>query len=260
MVAFKALAARDEAQRKKLLNNLETVLSLAIPQAATRYIEQAKDVSSYPIAYVVPGPDHTPETWEKGKAEIVGLIESALDYIALTSPVSPRLASDASLNAVPQSEAPTVDRVFLVHGRDRTILSEVESFLRRIEVNPVILSEEPNQGRTIIEKFEHHSDVNYAIVLLAGEDIGRLAILEGSALKPRARQNVVFELGFFVGKLGRSRVSAIVPSIGDEGLELPSDVLGLGYIELNRSHPGTWRLPLVRELRGAAIAFNADKL
>ena len=105
----------------------------------------------------------------------------------------------------------------------------------------MILHEQSNQGRTIIEKFERHADVGFAVVLLTPDDVGGLQTDTG-ALEPRARQNVIFELGYFLGRLGRGGVCAITKG----GVEIPSDYSGVLYIPLDDG--GEWMAALTREL------------
>ena len=116
-----------------------------------------------------------------------------------------------------QRPAPVSSRkVFIVHGRDEGPREAVARFLEKIDFEPVILHERANQGRTVIEKVEVHSDVGFAVVLLTPDDEG---CLKGEKPQPRARQNVLLELGYFIGKLTRSRVCTL--KVGD--LEIPSD-------------------------------------
>ncbi len=142
--------------------------------------------------------------------------------------------------------------VFVVHGHDDRRTSEVARFLERIGLRAVILREQPDQGQTIIEKFANHADVGFAVVLLTPDDEGRAR--NGSDLLPRARQNVVLELGYFLGRLGRKYVSALRAP----GVELPSDLGGVLYIELDEA--GAWQLRLARELRAAGAQVDASKI
>jgi predicted nucleotide-binding protein len=111
-------------------------------------------------------------------------------------------------------------RVFIVHGRDDGPREAVARFLERLEFEPVILHEQANLSRTVIEKIEAHSDVGFAVVLLTPDDEGNL---KGQPPQPRARQNVLLELGYFIGKLTRQRVCTL--KVGD--LEIPSDWRGV---------------------------------
>lgn len=141
--------------------------------------------------------------------------------------------------------------VFIIHGKDNAAKVAVARFLKSLKLKPVILHEEANEGRTIIEKFEEHAQVAFAVVLLTPDDAGALEN-EKDKLKPRARQNVIFEFGYFIGRLGRKRVCALTK--GD--LEMPSDYDGVLYVPLDDA--GSWKLPLVKELRAAGLNVDAN--
>ncbi len=97
-----------------------------------------------------------------------------------------------------------ISSVFVVHGRNEAIRESVARFLEKIGLNAIILHEQPNNGGAVIDKFEHHArDVGFAVVLLTGDDVGGLAFPGKEDLKPRARQNVIFELGFFYSETGK---------------------------------------------------------
>ena len=134
--------------------------------------------------------------------------------------------------------------VFVVHGRDTGTKELVSRFLKSLDVVPVILHEQSNKGRTIIEKFEQHANVEFAVVLLTPDDVGGLQADEAT-LEPRARQNVIFEMGYFIGRLGRDRVCAITK----DGVEIPSDYSGVLYIPLDEE--GAWMTALAQEMRSS---------
>ena len=114
-----------------------------------------------------------------------------------------------------------------------------------------MLDHQPNQGQTITEKFESHSSTNYAIIILTPDDLGCLASEKGRRpkLKPRARQNVILEFGFFWGALGRENICVLYEGT----LDMPSDINGLTYIDCSSAD---WRLKLGVELKRAG--FNID--
>jgi predicted nucleotide-binding protein len=146
--------------------------------------------------------------------------------------------------------------VFIVHGHDDAIKQSTARFLERLDLKPLILHEQPNKGRTIIEKLEASAsevDVRYAVILLTPDDIGADAS-EKDKSRPRARQNVVFELGYFIAKLGRNRVSALYC----EGVELPSDYQGVLYTKIDSA--GAWQMELAREIKAAGIDIDLNKL
>jgi hypothetical protein len=142
-------------------------------------------------------------------------------------------------------------RVFVVHGHDHGSREAVARLLTGLHLEPVILSEMPNKGRTIIEKFEAYSDVEFAVVILSPDDLGGVS---RDALRPRARQNVILELGFFIGKLGRERVAALRPG----ELEEPADVTGIVYTTMDPA--GAWKTKLGQELRAAGIRVDLNDI
>lgn len=146
---------------------------------------------------------------------------------------------------------PLGSKVFIVHGHDEAVKQSVARFLEHLDLDVVILHEKPDRGRTTIEKLVEESDmgVGYAVVLLTGDDVGKL-VSEGGEPSPRARQNVILELGYFLAKLGRERVHALY----QEGVELPSDYDSVLYTPLR--DPEAWKLKLAIELK--AVGFNID--
>ena len=144
------------------------------------------------------------------------------------------------------------NKVFVIHGRDDAARETVARFLERLGLKPVILFEQPSQGRTIIEKIEDNADVRFAVGLLTPDDLGAHANNRGE-LAPRARQNVIFELGYFAGKLSRKRVCALVK----EGLEIPSDYDGVVYVDFDNA--GAWKMKVVQELKAAGFNVDANR-
>ena len=150
------------------------------------------------------------------------------------------------------STEPKGHKVFLVHGQDDRALHETARFLEKLRQEVVVLREQPNKGRTLIEKFEDYADVGFAIVLLTPDDKGGPKNCTSSELQPRARQNVVFELGYFIGRLGRNRVCALYL----EGVEIPSDYSGVLYTKFDSS--GAWRLEIAKELKAAGFPVDMN--
>lgn len=142
--------------------------------------------------------------------------------------------------------------VFIIHGHDEGLKDALARFLLKIGLNPIILHEQANEGKTIIEKFEANATVSYAIGLFTPDDIGGNSKSPGN-LQPRARQNVVFEFGFFIGKLGRKNVTALYK----DGVELPSDYSGVVYVPVDAA--GSWKFLLVKELKSVGFDIDANK-
>lgn len=143
--------------------------------------------------------------------------------------------------------------VFLVHGRATAMAESVARYVEKLGPKVVILQEQPDAGRTVIEKFEDNADVAFAIVLMTGDDRGGLKNVPLKKQMPRARQNVVLELGYFVARIGRKRVLVL----NEGGIELPSDYTGVLYVPLDEA--GAWRLSIARELRAAGLAVDLNK-
>lgn len=143
-------------------------------------------------------------------------------------------------------------RVFVVHGHDDGLKETVARFLAKLDLDPVILHEQPNRGRTIIEKFEDHSDVAFAVVLFTPDDMGYPAGKVDDS-KPRARQNVVLELGFFMAALRRDRVCVLYKG----GVDVPSDYSGVLYEEVDPR--GAWRFRLASEIKSAGIDVDLNR-
>jgi len=149
------------------------------------------------------------------------------------------------------------NQIFVVHGHDEEMKHAVARTLEKLNLNPIILHEQPNKGRTIIEKFADYAEnTSFAIILLSPDDKGYKKDQNPESAKFRARQNVILELGFFIGKLGRNNVAAIFKN--DQDFELPSDYDGVLYIPYN--NPRQWQIDLVNELKSAGYNVDANKL
>jgi predicted nucleotide-binding protein len=195
--------------------------------------------------------DNSAMTWRRGLASQRGLLEGLAAKVEDTVGVVAALASSPAVSGVPES--PPSKKVFVVHGHDHEAKDKVARFLERLKLEPVVLHEQPNEGRAVIEKFEVYAHVGFAVVLLTPDDVGALAT-ERTNLKSRARQNVVFELGYFIGKLKRNRVCALYK----EDVEVPSDYAGVLFTKLDSA--GDWRTKLAQDLSAAGIPIDVDGL
>ncbi len=181
--------------------------------------------------------------WNNGKIEFLNVLASIKSEIELYDDEQP----------YPQLKQSVLsDKVFIVHGHHDEMKLAVASLISKLSLTPIILHEQPNKGRTIIEKFERLSeDVGFAIVLLSADD----AMSDG---KYRARQNVILELGYFIAKLGRENVIALYDTSSSE-IEIPSDITGILYEPYDNPN-GTWRLEVVQELKAANYKVDANVL
>lgn len=157
--------------------------------------------------------------------------------------------------AVAQTMLEKLDKtkIFIVHGQDDLAKTEVARFIEKLDFTPIILNEQASSGKTIIEKIESCSDVGFGVVLYTPCDIGAIST-DKKDLKPRARQNVVFEHGFLIGKLKRSNVCALVKG----EIEKPNDISGVVYIQMDNG--GAWRLALAKEMRNSGYKIDMNKI
>lgn len=153
----------------------------------------------------------------------------------------------SELTALPERPVSAARKVFIVHGHDEAAKEGMARFLSQIGFKPIILHEQASANRTVIEKFEANADVGFAVVLLTPDDEGHA---KGEDPKPRARQNVIAELGYFVGRLGRARVAVFKK--GD--VEVPSDFAGVIYTPLDGG--GAWKQNLGQELQEAGFEID----
>ncbi|HDR7903184.1 TPA: nucleotide-binding protein [Bacillus cereus] len=167
---------------------------------------------------------------------------------------APGQKNNKSTQATTQKKTLNKQKAFIVHGHDTHMKQELEIFLHSIDIEPIVLHRQADEGLTIIEKFEKHSDVQYAFVLLTPDDIGT-PIDQFDEKSPltnyefRARQNVIFELGYFIGKLGRGKVCTLYK----EGITLPSDIQGLVYKKINERIEEVG-FPIIQELKKAGLS------
>ncbi len=192
--------------------------------------------------------DTPPSAWddaqEDGVRQGTAILEAAIFEVEATI---------SSMPAQPGGRS-TDGPVFIVHGHNTQRVAEVSNTVNALTgKKPVVLHEEADEGRTIIEKFEHHAaGASFVVAILTADDVGR-AESEGPE-KARARQNVVFEAGYFIGALGRSRVVLL----HEAGVDLPSDLDGVLYKTLDDG--GAWRYAIATEMQAAGLDADKNKL
>lgn len=194
------------------------------------------------------GSDFHHRDWQKRRKMVMAVLSSAIE--------------DLSITASSGSPSRKGNAVFVIHGRDSGPKETVARLLDRLGLKAVVLHEQPNQGKTLMEKLEANSDVAYAIAILTPED----TVIESPETRPqrsrpkrpesrrRARQNVIFEMGFFHGALGRDKVAILYQS--HESFEFPSDYQGMAYIPMDEN--GGWQASLAKELIRAGLPVKKD--
>lgn len=170
------------------------------------------------------------EAYREDVAQHISDLESIRDRLELI-PESPFITR--SVVASEPKPPPVSNKVFIVHGHDESAKQSAARFVEKFGLKAIILHEMTDGGKTIIEKVEESSGVAYAIILHTADDVGsgKAEHAAGGALRGRSRQNVVFEHGYFVGKLGRGHMTALLK--GD--VEIPSDLQGIVYTKMDET-------------------------
>lgn len=172
--------------------------------------------------------------------ECKSLIQEAAPKSEALAPNKPKAPMDKS-------------KVFIVHGHDGEAKQAVARFIEKLGLEAIILHEQASSGKTIIEKIEANSNVGFAIVLYTPCDLGRSK--EGKdQLEPRARQNVVFEHGYLIGKIGRKNVCALVKG----NIETPTDISGVVYIKMDEGDG--WKYGVAKEMKACGYEVDLNKI
>lgn len=207
------------------------------------YLKDLKKISFHTNYY--PSSDEADrERWNKGQQQVINLINTILNEFSLFRKENKDLEKTLQLNS---------NKVFIVHGHDSELKNDVERFVHEIGLEPIVLHRQADKGATIIEKFEEHSNVGYVFVLLTPDEIA-YTVDQDPLSDPdrkkerRARPNVIFEFGYFVGKLGRERVCCLHK--GETAI--PSDLSGLIYKKIEGTIE-TQAYSIIKELKAAGF-------
>ena len=206
-----------------------------------------------PVAYFVdPGESDAQRFWQKDGETMLAYIDSLKLDVENDEYDFPEDEVGQVSMALPISGEKNLTQVFIVHGHDDEAKERTARFVEKLGFKAIILHEQASRGRTIIEKIEKHSNVGFAIVLYTPDDLGNVKPdAEKNELNARARQNVIFEHGYLIGKLGRENVVALV----ERSIELPSDISGMVYIA-NKD----WQVNIAKEMKGAGYEIDFNKL
>jgi len=184
--------------------------------------------------------------YDSGKVHVAGkATELGAELATLFGSASPVVGSAAASGSV-----------FVVYGHDASAKDALEAMLRRWGLTPIILDQEAASGLTLIEKIDKKvADVSYAVVLMTGDDLARVKGETDAPLVPRARQNVVLELGIFLGRLGRAQVAILY----ERGVELPSDIHGVEYLPFEKKIEEK-KLELAKAMANAGFEIDLKKV
>ena len=239
---------RDDPRITELTTAIQTAVEKTYPTNTTQYNQyiNAAMIDTAGITMMGSTPIYkVQEGLQRGKVDAIALIKIAIED--LQEDLDDQVVA-ADVAPAPQNKATDKTNVFVVHGHDDAAKHEVARLIQNAGLKPIILHEQASMGNTIIEKLEHYSDVGFAIVLLTPDDVGRAQ--SQKELQPRARQNVIAELFYFLGKLGRNNICALKKGT----IEIPSDIGGVVYIDLDAA--GGWKMGLLRELEAAGYTID----
>ena len=182
------------------------------------------------------------------RAILLHKVDSSLEYLKIYT---------KNMSTGPEKVKKDIEnppKVFIVHGHNNEVKESVARFIEKLQLEAIILHKQPNKGRTIIEKFVEYSDVGFAVILLTADDVGAKRAESDTKLLPRARQNVILELGYFLGKLGREKVFVLY----ENGVDIPSDYQGVLFEPLDNKN--NWKFSLAKELKEANFEIDLNKV
>jgi predicted nucleotide-binding protein len=212
--------------------------------------QEYKSVSGWGSMFMDPSFFQLVSGFREGIGNQIVAVESILERLELI----PESLTHQSKSAAVESDGEIGTDIFVVHGHDTAAKSEVARFIEKLGLTAVVLHEQPDQGQTVIEKFEKYAGQSgFAVVLLTPDDIAAPKS-DPSKTQHRARQNVILELGYFCGALGRGRVCVLYK----HGVEIPSDYFGVLYVEHDSA--GSWQLRLAKELKQSGMNVDLNKV
>lgn len=209
----------------------------------SEYLDEFNCIRFRPVS-VLFKPDNG-EEWEKGRIITINLINTIIDEFTT-------FKNDDVIPSILGNRDKEFSKVFIVHGHDDGTKNEVARFIEKLGLEAIIVHEQTSSGDTIIEKVIRYSDVGFGVVLYTACDIGAVKS-EPENLKARARQNVIFEHGFLIGKIGRKNVVALVK----DNVEKPNDISGVVYETIDSK--GAWKFQLAKEMKASGYDIDMNK-
>ncbi len=245
LVAYATGKPADNLEYEKLRKELfaDPELSIKLPQ----WLKLHRNLDSF-WGFIQPKFSTYAERRTYLSTQFTPLLDS-LEFggeFTIQNPLNPRE------NSTPPSAARNKRKVFIVHGRDNEAKQEIGRFIEKLGLEAIILHEQASSGMTIIEKIEHYSnDADFALVLYTACDLGRGVHESKIPARNRARQNVIFEHGYLMAKLGRENVCALVKG----EIETPNDISGVVYVTLDQY--GAWKNDVAKELKACGYEINS---
>jgi len=243
---FQDLTYENHKDKEKLSLRFNLLISRAL-NTDSAYIEKFNNVTRAMVHSGVSGGGNPlfKKNWITSHKAALKIIDNVIEDLELID----------SIDGETMAEKTEKDcsKVFIVHGHDDGAKNEVARFVERLGFEAKIHNEQVDSGATIIEKLEKHTDVGFAIVLYTECDIGSVKS-KPEDLKPRARQNVIFEHGLLIGKIGRANVVALVKG----NVEIPNDISGVVYKPMDTG--GAWKYSITREMKSSGYDVDMNKI
>jgi predicted nucleotide-binding protein len=254
--------AENATYRNGELDRIHATAEMLISKAfgsTSNYLIKLSYINYAPFSrkdnYTVQGLE---KIYNEGKKKLINLLKVIVHDMEIDLEVNKEENEKQthSKEAINKGVNETSYKIFIVHGHNNEMKEAVARTIEKQDLEAIILHEQPNKSKTIIEKFEANSDVDFAVVLFSADDMAYSKHGSPDNAHYRARQNVIFELGFFIGALGRERV--VVLHEADVIIEIPSDYSGVLYIPYDKK--GAWKTDLFRELNACGIPVDANKI
>ena len=245
---FSNLEYKDNNNLDRLKRRLRMLIVNIVGQDSSYYNELPALLYNPTVSYSNMPESRRIEAWNFGKSRTINLIDTMIEELEY-------FPENIESSVVSQKQEPSdYSKIFIVHGHDNGAKNEVARFVERLGFKAVILHEQVDSGATIIEKLEKHTDVGFAIVLYTACDVGGVIKSKPEDLKPRARQNVIFEHGLLIGKIGRANVVALVKG----HVEIPNDISGVVYKSMDTD--GAWKYSIAREMKSSGYDVDMNKI
>lgn len=237
-----------------LKKETEMIIRNIVEESSSGYIDSINNIRFSPSAYPA-SPSLELDVWHSGIEMFLGLLGTIKREIELFS-----IDIVEKMDEIKSEQATTIktNKVFIVHGHDDAMKLDVARTIEKLKLEAIILHEQDDEGKTVIEKFESNAiDCNFAVILLSPDD---MAFPKGKEedTKYRARQNVILELGYFIGSIGRKSVLTLVKDDPSSKLEIPSDYAGVVYTQYDGN--GGWKSALVKALKANGYSVDANDL
>lgn len=246
-IDFEKLDYKDSSELDRLSRRLKMMISKVF-EPNSDYLEDLNNIHFSPLYFYIDMPEsRIVDAWNTGKNSTVNLIETITEELKL-------FPKNINANIIDEAKKEIdCSKVFIVHGHDDGAKETAARFVDKLGFKAIILHEQVDSGATIIEKLAKHTDVGFAIVLYTACDIGGVKS-DLDNLKPRARQNVIFEHGLLIGKIGRKNVVALVK--GD--VEIPNHISGMVYKSMDEG--GAWKYSIAREMKSSGYDVDMNKI